>query len=202
MGHSVEIISLVKREIIYKKKKKILSNKIRLGVYCVFLFALACFGKIVINSVGLSQKLSTCINPIFSPYVETSNMVFTSLDFNLESKELEFISPVVFENYEIFENEIVFSMLENSVVRASEDGVVIEISQTSDNVKYIKLLHCDGVITIYENIEIAGVNTGEKVVKGDSIATTKSNNLKLSFFKDNSPLLIDSISDNIILCKK
>ena len=202
MGHSVEIISLVKREIIYKKKKKILSNKTRLCAYCALLFALVCFGKIIINGVGLPQKLSACINPIFSPYVETSNMVFTSLDFNLESKELEFISPVVFENYEIFENEIVFSMLENSVVRASEDGVVIEISQTSDNVKYIKLLHCDGVITIYENIEIAGVNTGEKVMKGDSIATTKSNNLKLSFFKDNSPLLIDSISDNIILCKK
>lgn len=200
MHHKVEILSLKKNEFVYKK----LNRKRRTFVFSsVLICVLSLFtitGKLLLNS-SEDKLLMSVLNPIYSPYVETGNTIFTSGDYQLESKELNFVAPVNFKNCEIFNNEIVFELLGDNIISAIEDGVVIEIGETTDNIKFIKILHCDNHVSIYEGVDVCGVEVGNKVDKGSHIGTSLDNKLKLSLFKENNPLLVDKIFDNQIVCK-
>lgn len=197
MYHRAEILSLQKNNFIYKKKKHYNAKVTYFSIVLVVLVLSIIGGKILFAG---SQIVSS-LNPIFSPYVETGNMIFTDLDYKLESKELNFITPVNYKEYQIYENEIVFELLLDNVVKSVEDGVVLEVEKAKDNNKYIKVLHCDNHISVYENIDVCGVEVGLKVSKGDQLATAKNNKVKLVLLKDESPLVIDKIFDNHIICK-
>lgn len=202
MGNKVELLSIHKNEIIYRKKRKKIKNKLLVPMLIVSPLLIIGSSKMVFNGLGLSKNILNNINPIYSPYVETSNFVFTSSDYDLESKDLQFGLPVICESYEIYENEITFKVAENNVVSACEDGVVVEISTSTDGVRYIKILHCDNYITQYENIDVVGVETGVKISKGDSLGLAKNNMIKLKIVKENQPVKIESISENQIVCQK
>ena len=106
MHHKVEIISLKKNEFIYKK----INKKRRALVYSFALIGvlslLTITGKVFLTKAE-DQVLMSALNPIYSPYVQTGNTVFTNA-YQLESKELNFVAPVNFKDYEIYNNEIVF----------------------------------------------------------------------------------------------
>ena len=199
MHHKVEIISLKKNEFIYKK----INKKRRALVYSFALIGvlslLTITGKVFLTKAE-DQILMSALNPIYSPYVQTGNTVFTNA-YQLESKELNFVAPVNFKDYEVYNNEIVFEILGDNIVSAIEDGVVIDINTTTDNVKFIKVLHCDNYVSVYEGFDVCGVEVGNKINKGSHIGTVLENKLKLSLFKDDNPLIVDKIFDNQIICK-
>ena len=199
MHHKVEIISLKKNEFIYKK----INKKRRALVYSFALIGvlslLTITGKVFLTKAE-DQILMSALNPIYSPYVQTGNTVFTNA-YQLESKELNFVAPVNFKDYEVYNNEIVFEILGDNIVSAIEDGVVIDINTTTDNVKFIKVLHCDNYVSVYEGIDVCGVSVGQKIDKSARIGTAKASEIKLSLYKDNNALLVDNIFDNQIVCK-
>lgn len=200
MHHKVEIISLKKNEVIYKKKHKKFNTITTICLMLSVLVVLVASGKVYLNSYD-SNAIISSLNPIYSPYVETGNMIFTDSDYDLDSKELNFVAPVNFKDYEIFENEIVFEVLGDNIIKAIEDGVVVEINSTNNDVKFIKILHCDNYVSVYEGIDVCGVSVGQKIDKSASIGTAKASEIKLSLYKDNNALLVDNIFDNQIVCK-
>ena len=200
MHHKVEIISLKKNEVIYKKKHKKYNTITTICLMLSVLVVLVASGKLYLNSYD-SNAIISSLNPIYSPYVETGNMIFTDSDYDLVSKELNFVAPVNFKDYEIFENEIVFEVLGDNVIKAIEDGVVVEINSTNNDVKFIKILHCDNYVSVYEGIDVCGVSVGQKIDKSARIGTAKASEIKLSLYKDNNALLVDNIFDNQIVCK-
>ena len=200
MHHKVEIISLKKNEVIYKKKHKKFNTITTICLMLSVLVVLVASGKLYLNSYD-SNAIISSLNPIYSPYVETGNMIFTDSDYDLDSKELNFVAPVNFKDYEIFENEIVFEVLGDNVIKAIEDGVVVEINSTNNDVKFIKILHCDNYVSVYEGIDVCGVSVGQKIDKSARIGTAKASEIKLSLYKDNNALLVDNIFDNQIVCK-
>ena len=70
-------------------------------------------------------------------------------------------------------SSIEFVCTNSIMIMAIESGVVREVGQTLDGVKYIKIQHSAEVESVIENVDIVGVVEGNIVKRGQDIATAR-----------------------------
>jgi murein DD-endopeptidase MepM/ murein hydrolase activator NlpD len=79
-------------------------------------------------------------------------------------------------------------------VRAVEDGEVLEVSESRDYGKYLKIRHAGGIISLYAHCSKIFVKEGAKISKGDIIAEIGNDRLSIGthlhfeVWKDDKPV--------------
>lgn len=202
MYHNIEITNLKERKIIYKSARKIRLRNLSLMV-CILVIPLSLMlGFSLTNYGSLKDTIAVMNNPIYPPYSETGNIIFTNgQSYFIENDEnLEFVSPVKSYQYSIENNTIKFTVYSNTIVNAIEEGIVIDCGTNKEGVKFIKIMHPNKIESTLLNIETIGVKVGDAVVKGKEIATVKeSDNLFLKMLRNNKPVQDIKINNNVII---
>ena len=190
----VAILSIKKNEITINLKKKHRSHSgISLFIIAIFL---VCFSFNVgeIKSIGLS--MAQIYNPVSSLYNDNSDVVFTNA--LVSTNNLDFVVPLMGSNYEIsIDGTIAFEVATSIMVKACESGYVEDVGITNNGVKYIKIKHSDSIWSLYENVDIVGIQKNETVKKGQDIATAKTNS-KVFFQIFNGDIKISNLKINAV----
>ncbi len=168
----VEVLTLTKNEIIYKNIKHAKFKQV-LVMLLVLLLPLT---GVFFSRYGVDHDIFTNIanlsNPIYSPFVDNSGVSFVdSVGYEFEDKVLEFQLPLASSSIEVKNNCINITVKENVVVSATESGIVSEVGENADGVKYIKILHSKDIESVIENIAVSGVVVATVVKKGDKLAS-------------------------------
>ena len=196
---TAQIISVNQNKIIYKRSKKRYSLLMSLCLFCIVSFiTFFSLGGTNVQQVG--SFISYLFDPVNSLYSDNSSIVFTSI--NMISKDkLNFVVPIITSNVEIDTlGNIVFQVDNAIMVKSPEAGVVEEVGQTIDGVKYIKIVHSINVTSIIENLDIIGVQSGEIIKSGQDIATAKvGSKVTLKLFEDEIQVVGLKISQSKIL---
>ena len=86
-----------------------------------------------------------------------------------------FVRPVsgnIIRSYKKGENEgIDISAKSGSFVVAADDGIVAAVTKDTDGVPILVIKHVDGILTVYTNIDGLTVKKGDRVNRGQKIAT-------------------------------
>jgi len=96
MYHNIEITNLKERKIIYRNARKIRLRNLSLMV-CMLVIPLSLLlGFSITNFGSLKDTIAVMNNPIYPPYSETGNIIFTNgQSYFIENDEtLEFVVPV------------------------------------------------------------------------------------------------------------
>lgn len=195
MNHKAEIINLKRNIIIYKDMKKIRVKRIfTLTLLFLLPLSLLMTFKFSGNS-DLSTFALTCVNPIYSPYNENGNIVFTSTGkYFFENSNVEFIIPAVEKSAVVENGKIKVKMSENTIILAPANGIVIEIGK-NENMRFIKLAHANDYFTVIENIDICGVKEGFAVKQGKQIGIAKSD-ITMKIYKNKQQITKLNINEN------
>lgn len=202
MYHNLEVINLKERKIIYKNAKKIRIRNFTIMI-CFLIFPLSLImGFSIADYASFKDTIAVFTNPIYPPYSETGNIVFTNgQSYYIEDKDdLEFISPVKSYETEIVDNKITFTVYSNGIINAAEQGIVTDCGTDKNGVKFIKITHPNSITTTYLNLTNIGVKVGDAVLKGKEIGTIKENEkLLLIINQDNDIVKNITINNNVIL---
>ncbi len=171
MIHYVEITNIKKNDINYHK-----ANKRGYRAYSFLLllilpvFAMGCLRLYSTTTLsGIYSNVLRAYNPIYSPYSETSNIVFTTSDDKVGDFEL----PIISSKTKIDQDGTVSAEVKESIlIKSVADGVVDKI-EDRDGVKVIVIRHGKDLRVEYINIDVAGVNVGNIVRAGKEIGTAK-----------------------------
>ncbi len=170
MGSKAKILS-IKQNIIVNKKKK--TAKGGLTAFSSFVIV-AILLVMSIESFGVSEIASTMsyvYNPVNSLYSDNSSLVFASGN---AMKKWDFRVPVVTSKREVMSTgEVIFEVTNSIMVLATEEGSIENTGVTNDGVKFIQIMHTLDLVTRIENVDIIGVSVGDKVKRGQEIATAK-----------------------------
>ena len=166
----VAIISVKKNEITINLRKKSRSYS-GFSIFIIIAF-LTCFSLNIGDIKNIGFSMAQIYNPVSSLYNDNSDVVFTNA--LIETNNLDFVVPLMGSNYEInTDGTIVFEVTSSIMVKSCESGYVDEIGTTNNGVKYIKIKHSDTIWSLYENVDIVGIQKNEIVKKGQDIATAK-----------------------------
>lgn len=169
MRNRVVVLSLTKNEIIVKTKKKRVNKSIY--VNSSLLIIIAIIGLCLFND-SVSKNFISVYNPVNSLYSDNSNIVFTSGSVD----KLDFSLPILGAQVNCVDGVIEFVAMKSIMVVAPENGVVMDIGDTLDGIKYIKIKHSENVYSVIENLDIIGVSKNDLIKKGQDIATAKIGN--------------------------
>lgn len=188
MKSKVEIIQVVKKEIINKRTKGLRGVSLAMSavLMCCIVMILI-IGRISINEIGSS--MCYIYNPVNSLYSDNSGIVFAGV--NAVSRDnLDFCIPIV-GGVNSIDNSgaIVISVGQSIMVKACESGIVEDVGESLDGKKYVKILHCLDVCSIIENIDIVGVEKGDIVKRGQDIATAKENSQVRLWLKSDGEII-------------
>lgn len=170
MERKVKILSVKKNEIIIKvKKKQKLFAWSPLIVIALF-FLIFASGNNVLTGFKDAIKVVSPVTPLYS---DNSNAIFTNAGiFNKDTLSLSV--PVKNSSYEILPNgEVEFVIGDYIMVTACESGIVSNLGNSLDGVKFITIKHNNDIETTIENVDIIGVKRGDVVKAGQDIATAK-----------------------------
>ena len=164
--NKVILLNVKKNEIVIKVKKKrhYFSWSILPIIAIMFCLSLNFFGM---QELGLN--MSKIFNPVNSLYSDNSDVIFTG--GNLSG--MDFSVPLLGANYNIDNGTIYFEVKSSIMVKSCGSGIVSEVGSTNDGVKYIKIMHSENIWSLYENVDILGVQKDQIVKKGQDIATAK-----------------------------
>jgi hypothetical protein len=119
-----------------------------------------------------SINFRSVFNPVNSLYNDNSGIVFT--DGNILSEKLNFTIPIVSSQMEILPDGTIDFIVKNSImVKALEGGYIDAVGVSNDGFKYIKIIHNEEYFSIISNVDIVGVSSGDLIVRGKDIATSK-----------------------------
>ncbi len=174
--HSAEIVKVYKSDITltrYNKRYRRIRTYSLLFLLLVPVIALACIG---IGSNGylgnIYHNACNLYNPIYSPYIETSNMTF-AWNYDFSEDVQDFDMPIVSSDYRVeTDGTVVAKVKESIMVKSVADGVVVSVSQ-QDGVKSIKIAYSNDLTVEYINMDVLGVNEGNIVERGKQIGTAK-----------------------------
>ncbi len=168
-----EIISLQKKEIVYKnvKHKKFRMFTLLLLVFVVPIVAL---GFIGFKNGDFMETVAKLGNPIYSPYDDYDGIVFTDADAYLLKDCTNLKVPVVTNKVEKNGNELIFVVQDDLTLIAPESGVITEVTTNNDGSKNIKILHSKSCVSVIKNINILGVNYLNYVLIGQKIGSLKN----------------------------
>lgn len=178
MRNRVVVLSLTKNEIVIKKKKNKAKKSyvFNFSIVAIMIVIAFCF----LNNSVLNSVISV-FNPVNSLYNDNSDVIFTSGT----PTRLEFSLPILGANVEINKGVITFTTAHSIMIKAPEAGVVIDLGESLDGVKYLKIKHNNSITSIIENVDILGVSKNEIVKKGQDIATSKQgHNVTLRIYED------------------
>ncbi len=121
---------------------------------------------------AINQSVCNIYNPIYSPYVETGQIVFTwNYDYN--NLDLGFAMPINSSNISIDSDGTVSAVVKESImVKSVADGVVDNISDIND-IKIVKIMYGKDIYVEYINLDVVGVCVGNAVTKNQEIGTAK-----------------------------
>lgn len=173
MKNRVEILSIKKNIIVYKKREKRIFNIVfPLCILSLIVIMVGSyFRRTVINEVV--SNMCYIYNPVNTLYSDNGSIVFASV--GIVSKEsLDFVVPIVTTEAEVENNGNINFMVANSImVKSIENGVVEEVGVTNDGIKYVVIAHNPDVYSVVENLDILGVEKGDIVKRGQDISTAK-----------------------------
>lgn len=171
MERKVQILSVKKNEIIIRTKNARRNFYILPLVFISFFVILFSSN----NSMLLEFKdavVKVC-NPVSSLYNDNSKSIFTNGDL-YEKDLINLYLPIKSAGYEILDDGTIEFTVGNSImVMAPDSGKIEKTGTTLDGIKYIEMLHKNGIVTVISGIDIVGVNNGDMVKAGQDIATTK-----------------------------
>jgi len=190
----VEVINLIKHDIVIRKKR----SKNKIFIASLFLISFLIIGNFTVVKDDLRtliNRATTVYNPVNSLYNDNSSAIFTSGAL-MEKEALNFIIPIKTTSCNIGDGgELCFDVTNSIMVMACEDGVVEDIGTTLDGVKFIKIKHTIGIYSVLENLEIIGVAKGNIVKKGEDIATaTQGNKITLKIYEND--ILVSNLKIN------
>mgnify|MGYP004568522499 FL=1 len=186
-----EIISLKKKEIVYKNVKH---RKYRLLTLLILAFIVP---AVVVGFIGFDrtnkylETIAKLGNPIYSPYDSYDGIIFTNADAYLLKDCTALNLPVVTNTINKTENGLKFLVQDNLTLSAPESGVITEITINNDGSKNIKILHSKSCVSVIKNINILGVNNLNYVLNDQKIGTLK-NGVEVEF-----ELLIDGVRQDL-----
>jgi len=202
MKSNAQIVSLKRIEIVYKLKKNNYKN-----IWSICLTVI--LGVVMVFSMGgnnvrqVASNMVYIFDPVNSLYNDNSSVIFTGL--SSKSKDsLDFVIPNTSTQVQIDETGNIMIGITNSImIKSIESGVIEELGVTNDGVKYIKIMHCIGMSSLIENLDVVGVVEGECVKKGQDIATAKIGNvITLKLFNDGVQVSNIKINQSKIICQK
>lgn len=171
----VEIINLYKHNVVYKNIKNINIKRFAISLcVCVVTVFSFCYLNIVNTSVGQSVKT---FNPISELYRDVEVASFVS------SGSINFVVPIKTEKYKINSDNIEFNVLSSIVVYSPANGVVDEVGDVDQGVKYIKIKHADKLYSTIKNVNVVGVKRGDIVKQGKTIATAKEGDVVVFYIE-------------------
>lgn len=172
MKSKVQILSIKKNTISVKIKSSKQTILVPLCVASIAIFMLCfSFGGTSIKEVG--SNMAYIYNPVNSLYNDNSSVIFANAGL-IDKESLDFVLPMSGASFELQTNgDIVFTVGNSIMLKASEGGVVVESGTTVDGIKYIKIQHSQDVYSLIENVDILGVKEGDTVKKGQDVATAK-----------------------------
>ena len=202
MKSNAQILSLKRIEIVYKFKKNNYKNVLSICLSVIL-------GVVMVFSMGgnnvrqVASNMVYIFDPVNSLYNDNSSVIFTGL--SSKSKDsLDFVIPNTSTQIQIDElGNIMISITNSIMIKSIEGGVVEEIGVTNDGIKYIKIMHCIGVSSLIENLDVVGVVEGDCVKRGQDIATAKiGDNITLKLFNDGVQISNIKINQSKIICQK
>lgn len=197
-----EIVSLIKKEIIYKNVRH---KNFRTGTLLslILIVPMVVLGFIKFNdneTNGIFESVVALGNPNYLPYVDYGGIVFTDAEAYLNlNEDIALILPANSKSIQKGENSLLLTIQENLVIFAPEKGVVSDVGE-KDGVKYIRILHSKDIETLLENIDISGVQIGNIVEKGQEIGTAKNDSiLKFQILSKGNCVKNISFKNNVIV---
>lgn len=187
MNGKVEILSIKKNEICLRKKRSLKR------FYIVSAILISCFLLVFSSSSGVFENLKESIMKVYSPvsslYNDNSESVFTNGDI-IEKDSPNLILPIKGATYEILSNGTIEFLVSSSImITACDSGVVLDAGVSLDGIKFVKISHKNGVVSLIENMDIMGVKKGDIVKSGQDIATASlGQKLYLKIFQNDSQI--------------
>ncbi len=189
-----------------KYLKKLTDNFKILAIFMVaftVLFMANIFNLPVIDVIGqIIKQTITSYSPTEDLFEDSSDIFFVATPSGINVKGLSLPTltlPTKGASWTKEQEEYVFSSFLSVAVKASGKGVVTEVGY-EDNKKYIIVLHSGNITTKYKNVNVLGVCTGDRVKKGDLIATIKlSNPLYFSVMQNSEPYSNFSVKGDSIV---
>ena len=169
------ILSLKKQQIDYQNKS--INRKLGLlTTISVFFTILACFSCMkVINTTTTNELFSianTVYNPIRPLFSDGSDVVFTSASSALPvTQELKITVPVLSSKVTNMGNHLSFQIDTSIMILSPEVGVVRQIEVDATGKKTLVIQHSGEISTKLIGCDVIGVAVGEKVTKGQEVAT-------------------------------
>ena len=200
--HSVEITSVQKNTILHKTLKKRRGFKAYSFILLLLvpIMALSClrlYSETAFNEI--TSSICASLNPIYSPYVQTGEIVFT-WNYDFETIPVEFDLPIISSDIKLLEDGTVVAKVKESImVKSVADGVVDKIEEINGE-KKVTILYYDNLKVEYINLDVVGVLEGNIVEKGKEIGTAKLNEeLKFKAYFNNVQVNNLKIENNKIV---
>ena len=198
MERKAEILSLKKNDIILKRK----NQKNGLATYSFIFIALfiLCFATNNTYFGELKENVIKVYNPVSSLYNDNSKVIFTSSNV-FEKDTVNLVLPIKASTYEIMTDGTIEFIVGNSImVTSCESGVVLDVGNTLDGKKFIKINHSNNIVTLIENVDMIGVKIGDILKSGQDVATAKcGDRIHLKIFQNDIQLSNLKISKNKIV---
>ncbi|MBQ7307916.1 MAG: hypothetical protein IJW82_05235 [Clostridia bacterium] len=119
--------------------------------------------------------------------------VFLGYEFLMKENKPEVKLP--FDDYILKDGIFYFNESENLLLKNGAEGVIKSIGYKGEE-RYIEILHNGNIKSIYQNVDIVGVNTNLKVQKGQLISTIKPNNDLKFYLTYNEEIITDYTIEN------
>ena len=160
------LLNIKKNEIVIKFKKKRHYSRLFVLPIIAILF---CFSFNLFGMKNMGLTMSKIFNPVNSLYNDNSDVIFTGGNLTIN----DFSVPLMGANYKIENGTIYFEVKSSIMVKSCGSGIVDEVGISIDGVKYIKIKHSEEIWSLYQNVDILGVQKDQIVKKGQDIATAK-----------------------------
>jgi len=200
--HSVEVISIKKNTI----EHRVLKSKWKVKTYSFVLLllipvlAFAClrlFGEANYND--MTNSICASLNPIYTPYVQTGEIVFT-WNYQFDEFPVDFEMPIHSSDIKLDEGGTVTAKVKESImVKSIADGVVDKV-ENIDGENIVTIVYYDNFKVEYINLDIVGVIEGNVVEKGKEIGTAKLNDeVRFKAYLNNEQIKNFKIENNKIV---
>lgn len=173
------------------------SNKCLNRFICILLILFS----ISILNLPAFEKVRNSVQSLFTSKlidIKADNSLevsFLGYDFKMKEKRpnIELPSKV----YELKDGVFYFDFknINDLFIKNGADGIIKTIGY-KDNEKYIEILHDGNIKTIYQNVDIIGVNTNLRVGKGDLLSTISPEKVLKFYLTYNDEIVTDFIVED------
>jgi len=199
---NVEITNIYKNDIIHKQAKKFRKVKIYsiLLLLIVPILAMGCLRLYSETSLkDIYTNVCNLYNPIYSPFAETSNIIF-AWNYTFDDSITDLEMPIHSSEIRLDKDgTIVAKVKESILIKSVADGVVDSIEEI-DGGKVVKILYTNDIYVKYINLDVVGVVQGNVVNRGKEIGTAKlGSEVKFQAFYKNNQINNFKIINNKIV---